>query len=1503
MFKLTLFAVALWLAADPAYAGPVVPVFAAISAVVAKSAILTALVQIGASMVLSKLAARLGPRPKSAEQKTEVKFEIQTGDDLPLSFVVGAYATAGKRKFMGSWGRNTRLISEVIEISALPHPSLDALWIGDEKASIDWSRIGVAAGDKSAVEGIADQPLGGQGSGYNIGHPAQIGSLESKRRIWIKWVDGTQAAADPFLLWAFEGSDQYSWSASAVGRGKCYAIITVLYDKDVLDSYPAYLFQPSPLPMYDPRKDSSTGGSGPHRWGDRATYEPSVNAAVIAYNIARGIYWGGEWVFGGRNLPAWRLPRAAWVAAMTACDRVVSHAEGGSEPAYRCGGEIAVDRPAADVLEDIGSVANMRFAEVGGHLKPCVDLPAAAAFAISDADLIITEGQSFTPFFAVANTFNALSATYPEPEQRWATKDAPERVDEPAMALDGGRYLPASISYPACPYPAQVQRLMVSQLRNYRRMRQHTLSLPPDAYALEPLDVISWTSARHGYLDKKFVIEEVTKLAGFNVTLALREVDPADYDWSPSLQLPWVITPPVHVIPMPQGIEGWTAVPVLLAGNDGKGRKAAIQVSCGGNEIGVSEIRIQVERGDAVQFDLTRPYGAPYQWTLTDVVPETTYRVRGALISQRTGRYEWSAWITLTTPAVSVWMEDLADEVTKSFENIASSFGFQTVAALPAAGARPDQIVFNSADNSIYRWDADAGAWTSKIYVGIPDASITAEKFSTGIEPVANISGTTLPTTKSTTVITLNGRLYRWNGTAYTSGIVAGDIPNSAITAEKFATGIEPVTNVIDSALPTVKSTTNISWKGGLYTWNGTAYAQATTDWDSLPDTTILARHIGAGQVSALALAAGAVTTAKLAAGAVNAEKLQANSVYARHLLVGDFENMAADASDPTRSAFVASASGSWVILPAAQHPSGQEGAVMLMDGTIGADARSAFSLAQIPLVTDAEYYLSALVRRDGAWNGSDSWTRLRLRLDDRDVTPTSAWLVLKAATANTWTRVEASIKIPAGTRLGTFALRHDATAGKMWLHDVQIRRKGGAEVIIDGSLTADQLAANSVTTAKLAAGAVNASKVEAGSLTVKELAIGDFSNLIPNADLKGMVGWSEYAPSIGTVEPYQGALGAGLLFSKFAGQTAEIGVQTDTYGLMPSQNIWDASVKPGEVLRCTCKVTRLAGASGGNIGLYARFKFADGSYSGNNLGAITSATPLGNTVQISSELAVPTDAVGMSFRPYYGANAASAGGAVAITDMAVRRMNGGDMIVDGAVKATHIEAGAIIADKIAAGAILAPKIAAGAVTADKIAALSIEAVHIKGGAVTGDKIAGETITASKLVKSQNLITHTAQIGELVLTTPLLAPNTISRVINVTRSSGAVGSSPIPSASPYRGGQTETRANMGDYLTGSIWAPYTYDLYFWVTLAGQNIVCNLFRNGDIHSYQGYQFRTSLDTFTPAGQFVNGDCSASMVGVIPGVSGTQSLTIAAAVMANREGHGVSSGSLTMMAVMK
>ena len=667
MKKLLCIAVALAALASPAHAGPVAAVFAWVGSTLAAGGLAAAALQFAGGLALNAIGTALQKR-RLGDQPVSVKFQVEMGDDLPLSLVVGDYATAGKRKYIASWGKNTRFITEVIEVSALPVPGLAAMWVNDERGEFVADRRAHFApppdapilGLRLALSGWTESETVPEGH-YDLGVPVTNLS-DDGNRIAVKFVDGSQVAADPFLVWAFGDDPDYPWTSAMVGRGKAYVIVTTRYDSETLTSYPTYLWQPEPLPMYDWRLDSTAGGSGPQRWGQRTTYQPSRNPAVIAYNIARGIYFGDEWVFGGRNLPAWRLPVAEWTAAANACDQAVTIAGGGTQPRYRCGLEITVDMEPASVLDEISKSANMKFAEVGGRLKPIVDLPGAAVLAITDGDILITEGQSFNPFYPATETFNAITATYPEPAEKWASKDAPEYIDTDAQASDGGEYKPTAMQYGAVPYARQVQRLMRSQMRDFRRMRRHQFYLPPDAYALEPgIDMISWTSTRNGYDSKLFMVEQVSKTPGMNVLVGLREVDPGDYDWSSGFERPVIITPPVNPRPFVQPVSGLTVTGAVIADAEANARRAAILVACTGDESGVTQIQIEARRAgtDVTVIDTLRPFQAPFAWYLQAVLPATAYEVRARLLSDLTPRSTYSGWLTVTTPDVRLGSGDL----------------------------------------------------------------------------------------------------------------------------------------------------------------------------------------------------------------------------------------------------------------------------------------------------------------------------------------------------------------------------------------------------------------------------------------------------------------------------------------------------------------------------------------------------------------------------------------------------------------------------------------------------------------------------------------------------------------------------------------------------------------------------------------------------------------------------------------------------------------------------
>jgi len=161
-----------------------------------------------------------------------------------------------------------------------------------------------------------------------------------------------------------------------------------------------------------------------------------------------------------------------------------------------------------------------------------------------------------------------------------------------------------------------------------------------------------------------------------------------------------------------------------------------------------------------------------------------------------------------------------------------------------------------------------AGTLTSgQIAAGI----ISANAFAAGIEPVSVVS--TTPGTKTTNTIfnTTTQSLLSWNGTAYVAA--AGGLADGSVTVAKFAAGIEPVTVV--SSVPGTKSTNSIvnTTDGKLYRWNGTAYTAAVAGADIVANS-ITAAQIATDTITAGQIAAGAIGASEIAAGAVVTSKL-----------------------------------------------------------------------------------------------------------------------------------------------------------------------------------------------------------------------------------------------------------------------------------------------------------------------------------------------------------------------------------------------------------------------------------------------------------------------------------------------------------------------------------------------------------------------------------------------------------------------------------------------------
>ncbi|MEM6374139.1 MAG: phage tail protein, partial [Pseudomonadota bacterium] len=382
---------------------------------------------------------------------------------------------------------------------------------------------------------------------------------------------------------------------------------------------------------------------------------------VQLYNLLRSLRYGPEWVYGMQVTSAGQLPADHWIAQINKCRAEIQGANG-SEPTYRSGGEIAVGTKLSVAVRALLDACNGRLSEAGGIYKPFVGAPDEPVATFTDQDILSTEEQRFTPFFGLADTVNGVSAKFPDPEQAWQVETAPPLNRPDFEVQDGRRRLMVDVELDLVPYPELVQRLMRSALNEARRARRHTFTLPPRFWTLEPGDIISWTSARNGYISKLFRVDGVLDQPNANVVVDLTEVDPTDYDFDTGVDY----TPSQRgsVIPFnvpAQQITGWSVSPATVPDGNGEGVLPAILVQWSGTLSDVVAVRVQVRvaASGVLVFDGRVEDVASGQGLISQsLVRRTDYLVRGKYVPGTPRETEWSDDLPVQTPDVGVGSSD-----------------------------------------------------------------------------------------------------------------------------------------------------------------------------------------------------------------------------------------------------------------------------------------------------------------------------------------------------------------------------------------------------------------------------------------------------------------------------------------------------------------------------------------------------------------------------------------------------------------------------------------------------------------------------------------------------------------------------------------------------------------------------------------------------------------------------------------------------------------------------
>ena len=598
------------------------------------------------------------------EKVSGVRGSLQTGGDNPLAFIMGFYATGGQLEYAGTWGNDgetpNAFYTKVTSISDLPINSVTGIYVGGERITLG---------------GVAHPTRGFPAMEYRVG---------GKDHLWFKIYTGNQIVADPLLLAAFGGDSSRPWLSSQIGRGISYVVGTALVNRELFSGLPEFLFEAEGIPLYDPRLDTTAGGSGSQRANDPSTWTYSDNAVVGIYNILLGLRYDGEWIYGPQSTTQSQLPYDNWSSQMDKCDNTIPLLGGGNEKRFRFGLEVLTDTQPEATIGELLKACQGRIAEIGGFYKILVAEPDDAVLSITDTEIVISEGQTYEPFPGFEDTYNGVTATYPEPDEAWQIKEAPSRYDIALELADGNNRLLFDTEYKAVPFPYQVQRNMEASLLETRQFRKHSFTGFPYWWEYEPLDTFLWTSVRNGYTGKQFLITVLEDLPNGNQIIGSQEIDPTDYSgWVPEDEIPFDTTPIIISRPPPQPMTGWAVSPYILIDTDADARRPGIQIDYAGGLDDVRAVQVQIRlQGDTDPFFETEyPYVItvtnPSNYVVTNsILPNEEYEVRGKFIPYSGRLTDWSEWLGVTTPDIKMGSKDITIELSELGAEIAQQLNW-----------------------------------------------------------------------------------------------------------------------------------------------------------------------------------------------------------------------------------------------------------------------------------------------------------------------------------------------------------------------------------------------------------------------------------------------------------------------------------------------------------------------------------------------------------------------------------------------------------------------------------------------------------------------------------------------------------------------------------------------------------------------------------------------------------------------------------------------------------
>lgn len=523
----------------------------------------------------------------------------------------------------------------------------DIVYIENHGTNKEWFSLVVAAAahrvDSFGAFSVDDETLSFSGA-------AATGNWNDT--LWIDYKYGTDSQTALGVL----NSITWSWPNDATGYGIAhYHLLLQMGKGKTQGGIPSRVTQVvNGCPVYDPRLDSTNGGTGTHRYDDNTTWEFTNGGVDIGRNWALAVvvyllgwYENGKLVW-GMGVDPDDINWDQVVASANVCEETVDSAE-----RFFIDGIMALDGNHDRVLNELESAIGGHIAFIGGQWfvwAPNDDL--TEYYSISDTDLIPDVGVEFNPTIELPDLYNTARGRFVDPSSLYQPVVYPDVEESTAITDDDGyRILPMDFSL--IQSEARAQRVARYLVRRSRFGGSWTFAMGPKGLLFRPFTVTSINLTETDGDDVTVRVVDMTFSLTGVVALTVVEEDSSIYDTTATLgtsvsqQDPNVIAAGTKV-----AVTGIAASSTYVQGTNGT-KSDAIAVSWDDPGGFVSSTEIQYKKTTDTNYT---PLGSGHIGFLNAVIvpvePNTGYTVRVRHVTVKGTVGDWVTG-TLTTSTQS----------------------------------------------------------------------------------------------------------------------------------------------------------------------------------------------------------------------------------------------------------------------------------------------------------------------------------------------------------------------------------------------------------------------------------------------------------------------------------------------------------------------------------------------------------------------------------------------------------------------------------------------------------------------------------------------------------------------------------------------------------------------------------------------------------------------------------------------------------------------------------